>query len=254
MKLTESKSTLTALCCEYNFELVLAVLTAQAPKFINTYDKKEVDESYQPSENLTPIGKLTGVFFMLLRYKMNLNSSQFSLKLGFNSRLWHRYENSGYDISPNSLNVLMQYFHLDHIKLLDSLMFLAEIFKDLSVDIDKFKVNQLAYTLICRRKEIMVSYILLLVKLGVIEDDLIMVIKTIESLSEKPQDKVQDKPAKQFHETHPAFIKAFEKGYTVETISEVLGYGLNYVNNLKSGRIRINNLFIMKLENLPYLN
>ncbi len=254
MKLTENKSALTALCCEYNVENLLAVLTAQAPKFITCVDEKEVDETYLPSENMTTIGKLTGVFFMLLRYKLDLNSSQFSLKLGFNCRLWHKYENSGFDITPNSLNLLMQYFHLDHIKLLDSLMFLAEIFKDLSVDIDKFKVNQLTYILIRRRKEIMVSYILLLVKLGIIEDDFIMVIKTIESLSEKTQDEARNEPAKQCHSTHPAFIEAFEKGYTVETISEVLGYGLYYINDLKSGRVRVSKLFINKLENLPYLN
>ena len=254
MKLTENKATLTALCRERNFERGFAVLIEAAPKFINTCDKKEFDESHQPSEHLTSIGKLTGVFFMLLRYKLNLNSSQFSLKMGLNSRLWHKYENSAIEITPNSLNAVMRYFQLDHIKLLENLMLLAEIFKDLSVDIDKFKANQLTYILISRRKEIMASYILLLVKLGVIEDDLIMVIKTIESLSEKPQDKVQDKPVIQSHETHPAFIEAFEKGYTVETISETLGYGLCYVNNLKSGRVKMNNLFIMKLENLPDLN
>ena len=251
MKISENKSTLAALCCGCSFELALEALTAQTPKFINTFDKKEVDEIHQPSEHLTSIGKLTGVFFMLLRYKLDLNSSQFSLKMGLNSRLWHRYENSGYEITPNSLNKLMEYFHLDHIKLLENLMFLAEIFKDLSVDIDKFKASQLVYTLINRRKEIMASYILLLVKLGVIEDDLIMVIKTIGSLSEKALD---IEPDLKLNETHPAFIEAFEKGYTVETISEVLGYGLGYVNNLKSGRVKVSKLFIMKLEKLPYLN
>ena len=68
MKLTENKATLTELCRERNFERGFAVLIEAAPKFINTCEKKEFDESYQPSEHMTSIGKLTGVFFMLLRF------------------------------------------------------------------------------------------------------------------------------------------------------------------------------------------